>query len=215
MKNLLQLNGMQLSFYEPYYIYDYIYIYDKTAKDYVLRRRASAISYSMNGEIVVTTAVCSDKDPFIKKQARAILNNRLLNVVEKIELCQYETMDNIHSEADSTYFSSYDVFTQYCDAFDNNVRLFFTPYKIPYLARIPTDTFVDNKGVTRTQVTSKIKHLDSLKQSPANVYLHKDFVNASYAKFMKVVSELSRSQDFPTYGNKEIVSTPEDNSDVD
>lgn len=209
MKNLLQLNGVNVEFYEPYFIYDIVNIYDKTAKEYVIRRRASAISYSNHGEIIIATAICSDEDSFSKKQARNILMNRLLNMVQYVIGPSFDKA-YMHADDECYYFAAVSCYDEYCTLFDRHSRLFFTPYKINYLDRVPQSSFVDNKGVTRTRVTSVVKSMDTLKKGVSDVYLHRDFINSSYYKFMNVLENGK-----PVYTNDSHCSTSPCSNDCD
>lgn len=183
MKNLLQLDGINVTFYEPYFVYDIVTIFDKTKNAYVNRRRASAISYSQSGEIILATAICSEQDIFSKKQARKILLNRVKKLVNRVEVDSFN-LDYLACNDNCFYFSHYSMYDEYCNMFDKHATLFFTPYHVSYLDR------VENKWTTSTKLYVNVqKKLDTLSNSVASVYLQKNFISTTYHKFMNVLHE--------------------------
>lgn len=71
-----------------YFWYDTVY-----PVDYPPRRRIGALALDDKGRILITTAVCSDKDAFIKKTGRAKASGRMQSLLERNE-CRFGKIFN-------------------------------------------------------------------------------------------------------------------------
>ena len=103
MKTLLLHN-----FYQPYYFYDKTIFCNKDLNKFETRKRASAISFSHNEEIIIVSHICSPVDQFNKKIAKYGDSNQIVGLNTKL-LETIEGVHNTHSILGQPPFSSTDM----------------------------------------------------------------------------------------------------------
>jgi len=173
MKQLLQLNGKDTEFREPFILYDTIPVYDKSRGEYVPKKRSSAVSVSDVGEIIIVTTICSDKDTFNKKTARSILQGRLNYTIEQYHDCREARYVGNYTEG-SYLFVDLATFEQFCDALNGMGRQYFAPYSASYANKLtnhPEDVRMDNVS---------------------DVYMHRDFVAKTWNAFADAAYQSAR-----------------------
>lgn len=165
MKQHLVLNGTPTNFRNPHYLYDIISVYDKSLGCYVPKKRSTAITISDTEEILICMLICSSKDTFSKKKARAILDNRIEGAIQSYTEMAEKHPTYMASPVNGTYlFTDYETFAQFCNVMDASAQQFFTPYKLAYSDRV-SNTVVDI-NLTR----------------PSSYYFHKQYVRGLYNK---------------------------------
>lgn len=173
MKKPLLLNGQENDFFEPYYIYDTVSVYDKIADKYVSRRRSVAISISAIGEIAIASTICSAQDNFVKKTARSKLGARLRSALLGFFGTE-RTNAGIYSNSEGSHvFSDYATYNSFCNSVDSLGNQYFLPYRVQ---------------VAET-TAGKTKSYDVTRKSASDIYLHRRFLAVIYPKFMGKVEE--------------------------
>jgi len=170
MKNFLLHN-----FYEPYYLYDTIHFYNKNTRSFELRKRATAISFSSNGEIVIAFHICNPNDEFNKKIAKygqyglADSDNYTVGLIPKIKFIIEKVKLNLDlaksgqdmSFQNTYYFSSIDDF--------NNKVMFLASYATINLSS--EATFLNVADIN------------------ADYYFHRTYVTSKFYKFFRKLEE--------------------------
>lgn len=155
------------SFYEPYYVYDVIPVFNKTTNTYENRRRCTAISFSEDGEIILAFSICSLLDSFKKKVARGKSRKRLTDMISTIrrttDSFQITNLDN-----KAFYFASSQDYEDFVKAAKASAKLFHTPGKV----------FLEQKDGTYIKVSGS--DID---------YWHQFFIQKTYIPFLQKLSK--------------------------
>jgi hypothetical protein len=173
-KNPLQLDNQPTDFYDPYFVYDVVTIFDKNSQQYVVRQRATAVSFSNNGEMIIAFAVCSDHDVFSKPKARAILKNRIDSCLRTV---MNQGINDGFALNNAYYFRSIEEYKSFCNLFDISASYYFTPNAIIQQQRTKSATN-PNKHV------KTYKLIESPRENVSYSYWHYEFITNTYARFM-------------------------------
>ncbi len=178
MKKRLFINNQHTDFYQPYYIHDYVTIFDKNTNSYVDRRRATGISISDNGEIIIAFAVCSDTDLYSKPKARNIITNRIESLIRHLSANNKFTYQYALNNA--FYFPDISAFKEFTNMFDISASYFFTPNQVIKTNK-HKDTITDKVITTNTLLSSPRENI-------SYAYWHYEFVVNTFTKFMSCLT---------------------------
>lgn len=176
-------------YYEPYIIHDDVTVFDKNNNEYINRRRSVGISFSEDGKILISHAICSEKDPFDKKKGATIVRSRIDTALKS----GFRRTKNVF------LFNDLQSFNTFVLQFDTAARLFFVPFEI---------VLTDQEGAVHSvrSLPGKCRHSES--RTPSESYFNSTYINQIYAKFFS--TEQSNGQ---TKAKVEPVTTATSKSD--
>lgn len=199
MKNPLPFCDSSLPvFFEPYYVYDLITVMNKSTCLTELRHRATAVSFSDEGQIIVAFTICNPKDNFSKKVAReGSKKAKVLGLNDKIKYMYHHQVKEddargIITNSNMTYyFANIDIFNEFVNAHCLAVKDTFM-HNHMYYSRL--------KSYNTGQKLTKI-HFDDHDVLQDVLFL-KTFINLAYKKFM----DHPTIHTAPQLSNQDIVS---------
>lgn len=175
MKPILYKTDSGKIVYQPYYVYDYVTVFNKTTNSYENRRRLTGISF-FEKKIILSMALCSNLDVFSKEKAREVVARKLRSTITHLEIGKPVTRSNI--------FHTIEEFNFFCDNMGKTAHLFFTPHNISATVNQSYTTSNGNNKKRRVN-TSYPSNEDNI----ASIYFHQDFVNSAWALYMKTFEE--------------------------
>lgn len=172
--------GVELTsaFHDPYYIYDCVTFYDRVLNQWTTRRRCTAVSFTNNGEILVTMAICNPIDRFTRKKARETALSRIEKFIVDTN-DGAEVQSSISTiEKHTSFYQSLDCYVEYVESATQHMELFCLPLQMEYTAV----SKINNK-FTRRQLKDCTSQIDL-----ANAFFHADFIGFIHDSFLASVS---------------------------
>lgn len=185
MKNLLPHEDQVTSWYQPYYLYDVVSVYNKHTSLFENRKRATGVFFDTNGEILILNATCSLQDTFSRKKARSLILGRFHAFIKNGYLAR------------GLHFLNLDEFIRGIQNIAAAIRLNFYPKEIGVHSKV---IVTDDKGKKTTKemiIMSKASEVDI-----GDVFYHFNFVVAAHTKFF---DKLAKKMEVPVM----VQPTPE------